>query len=111
MLRAVETRMGPTALLEREGLGVVVATIRQQPIHQEAFTHLGLDLAGYPVIGVKSSAHFRSGFQELAETILVVLAPGVNQEDPTSFPYTRVRPGLRLAGGTALGPLRTRTRQ
>jgi microcystin degradation protein MlrC len=96
MLRAAQTEMGPSALLRREGVEVVVGTIRQQPIHREAFTHLGVDLASRAIVAVKSSAHFRSGFQEIAERVIVALSPGVNLEDPGSFPFTRVRPGLRL---------------
>jgi microcystin degradation protein MlrC len=88
--------MGQTALLAQNGVEVLVATIRQQPIHRESFTHIGVDLASRAIIGVKSSAHFRSGFQEIAEKVIVCLAPGVNLEDPASFPFSRIRPGVRL---------------
>jgi microcystin degradation protein MlrC len=97
MLRAALTEMGPTALLAQDGVEVVVNSIRQQPIHRESFTHLGLDLGARAIVGVKSSAHFRAGFQEIAERVIVALAPGVNSEDPMRFPYTKIRPGLRLA--------------
>jgi microcystin degradation protein MlrC len=96
MLRGPETNMGKTALLAQDGVEVLVASIRQQPVHREAFTHLGIDLNTYGIIGLKSSAHFRSGYQEIAERVIVCLAPGVNIEDPASFPFTRIRPGLRL---------------
>ncbi|HEY0439596.1 MAG TPA: M81 family metallopeptidase [Xanthobacteraceae bacterium] len=96
MLRSVWTTMGQTALLAQNGVEVLVATIRQQPIHRESFTHIGVDLASRAIIGVKSSAHFRSGFQEIAEKVIVCLAPGVNLEDPASFPFSRIRPGVRL---------------
>jgi microcystin degradation protein MlrC len=96
MLRAAITDMGPTALLSKDGVDVLVATIRQQPVHREVFTHLGVDLGVRPIIAVKSSAHFRSGYQEIAEKVIVCLAPGVNLEDPASFRFTRIRPGMRL---------------
>lgn len=96
MLRAPETRMGPTALLQQNGVEVLVACIRQQPVHREVFTHLGVDLNARSIIGVKSSAHFRSGYQELAEKVIVCLAPGVNIEDPAHFHFTKIRPGVRL---------------
>jgi microcystin degradation protein MlrC len=99
MLRDAENRMGPTALLRREGVEVVVATIRQQPIHREVFTHLGVDLGSRAVVALKSSAHFRSGFQEIAERVIVTLSPGTNPEDPGSFPFTKIRPGVRLRPG------------
>jgi microcystin degradation protein MlrC len=96
MLRSAVTDMGPTALLAQNGVEVLVATIRQQPVHREVFTHLGMDLNSRAILGLKSSAHFRSGFQEIAEQVIVCLAPGINVEDPASFGFTRIRPGVRL---------------
>jgi microcystin degradation protein MlrC len=96
MLRAAITTMGATALLAQDGVEVLVATIRQQPVHREVFTHLGVDLGSRAIIAVKSSAHFRSGYQEVAEKVIVCLAPGVNLEDPASFRFTKIRSGMRL---------------
>lgn len=96
MLRSVVTDMGKTALLSQGGVKVLVGSIRQQPIHREVFTHIGVDLMACAIVGVKSSAHFRSGYQEIAEKVIVTLAPGVNVEDPASFRFTKIRPGVRL---------------
>src|SRR3954471_5756330 len=96
MLRAAVTSMGPTALLAKNGVEVLVATIRQQPVHKEAFSHIGVDLSSRAIVAVKSSAHFRSGFQDIAERVIVCLAPGLNLEDPASFAFSRIRPGVRL---------------
>jgi len=96
MLRAAETRMGPTALLAQAGVEVLVASIRQQPIHREVFTHIGVDLASRAIVALKSSAHFRAGFQEIAEQVIVCLAPGANLEDPGCFAYSQIRSGVRL---------------
>jgi len=63
MLRAAETTMGPTALLARAGVEVLVASIRQQPIHREVFTHIGVDLASRAIVALKSSAHFVPAFK------------------------------------------------
>jgi microcystin degradation protein MlrC len=96
MLHAPETNMGPTALLAQDGVEVLVATIRQQPLHREVFAHIGVDLGSRAVVGLKSSAHFRAAYQEIAEKVIVCLAPGENLEDPTDFPYRNIRPGVRL---------------
>jgi microcystin degradation protein MlrC len=96
MLRAAVATLGPTALLAMDGVEVLVATIRQQPIHKETFSHLGVDLNSRAIIAVKSSAHFRSGFQDIAEKVIVCLSPGVNLEDPASFAFRNIRPGVRL---------------
>jgi microcystin degradation protein MlrC len=96
MLRSAETHMGPTALLQQNGVEVLVATIRQQPIHREVFTHLGVDLGSRRIVGLKSSAHFRAGYQDIAEEVIVCIAPGVNLEDPAGFKFTKIRPNVRL---------------
>jgi microcystin degradation protein MlrC len=96
MLRAAVATLGPTALLAMDGVEVLVATIRQQPIHKETFSHLGVDLNSRAIIAVKSSAHFRSGFQDIAAKVIVCLSPGVNLEDPASFAFRNIRPGVRL---------------
>jgi microcystin degradation protein MlrC len=103
MLRTAETVMGPTALLGQGGVEVLVASIRQQPIHREVFTHIGVDLSSRAIVALKSSAHFRAGFQEIAEAVIVCLAPGVNLEDPGAFAYTKIRPGVHL-GPSARAP-------
>ncbi|KPQ09223.1 MAG: hypothetical protein HLUCCO17_15800 [Saliniramus fredricksonii] len=99
MLRTPITEMGPTAVLAQGGVRVLVVTIRQQPIHRETFSHIGIDPQAADIIVLKSSAHFRSGFQEIAETVLIGLAPGTNPDDPQSFAFTKIRPGLRLRPG------------
>ena len=96
MLRSAETTMGPTALLAQNGVEVLAATIRQQPIHREVFTHLGVDLGSRKIVALKSSAHFRAGYQEIAEEVIVCLAPGINLEDPAGFKFTKIRPKVRL---------------
>jgi len=78
------------------GVEVLVASIRQQPIHREVFTHIGVDLASRAIVALKSSAHFRAGFQEIAEQVIVCLAPGANLEDPGCFAFAKIRAGVRL---------------
>jgi microcystin degradation protein MlrC len=35
-------------------------------------------------------------FQDIAERVIVCLATGVNREDPASFAFRNIRPGVRL---------------
>jgi microcystin degradation protein MlrC len=98
-LQSGEVTMGPSALLAKDGVEVLVSSIRQQPIHREAFTHLGIDLQSRGIIVLKSSVHFRAAFQAIAERVIVCAAPGVNLEDPSGFAYTKIRPDVRLRPG------------
>ena len=96
MLRNKHSSMGPTAIVKQGGVEVLLASIRQQPIHLETFSHIGRDPRGVSILGLKSSAHFRAGFQAIAEEIIVCLAPGDNPEDPAALPFKKIRKGLRL---------------
>jgi microcystin degradation protein MlrC len=49
-----------------------------------------------PILGLKSTVHFRADFQPIAETILVVQSPGAHITDPVEMPYKHLRKGMRL---------------
>jgi microcystin degradation protein MlrC len=93
--------LGPTALLRIGGVRIVVASRKTQASDQAIFRHLGLDPAAQKILVLKSSVHFRDDFQDLAEEILIVRAPGPNLADHRQLPYARLRPGIRLM---PLGP-------
>jgi microcystin degradation protein MlrC len=89
--------LGPTALLETEGVHVVVASRKMQAYDQAMFRHVGIEPSSVPIIALKSSVHFRADFQPIAKEILVVLAPGPVVADPATLPFTKLRPGLALS--------------
>jgi microcystin degradation protein MlrC len=89
-------RLGPTALLRTGGVRVVVVSGRAQVLDQEMFRHLGLDPARQRILAIKSSVHFRAVFQDMAEQVLVVVAPGPNVADHRALRYKNLRPGLAL---------------
>jgi microcystin degradation protein MlrC len=87
--------LGPMALLEVGGVHIAVASRKQQAADQAMFRHLRAEPAGYAVLALKSSVHFRADFGSFASRILVVEAPGPNVADPARLPFTRLRPGVR----------------
>lgn len=97
MTRGNAADLGPTALLETEGVHVVVASRKMQAYDQAMFRHVGIEPASVPIIALKSSVHFRADFQPIAKEVLVVLAPGPVVADPSTLPFTKLRPGLALA--------------
>jgi microcystin degradation protein MlrC len=88
--------LGPMALLTIGGVSVVVSSKRMQAQDQAPFRHVGAEPKDQKILVLKSTVHFRADFGPLAEEILVVLAPGFHQVDPTTYPYQRLRPGVRL---------------
>jgi microcystin degradation protein MlrC len=103
MFRGFRMNLGPMALLRESasGVRVVLASVKCQAGDQEMFRHVGIEPVRQRVVALKSSVHFRADFQPIAREVLVVRAPGPALADPAQFPWTRLRPGLRMR---PLGP-------
>jgi microcystin degradation protein MlrC len=83
--------MGLTVWLEADGLNVVVNSIRNQVFHPDAFTGLGIKLSELRYIGIKSSQHFRAGFDPVAAHTIRIATPGALNLDYASIPYIKRR--------------------
>jgi microcystin degradation protein MlrC len=98
--------IGPMALVtdEASGVSAVLAAKRIQATDQEMFRHVGVEPAEVPILGLKSTVHFRAHFQPIAEAVLCVQSPGAHVSDPAELPYQHLRTGVRLH---PMGPTRT----
>ncbi len=104
---ARDVDLGPSALLGVGGVAVAVTSKRMQALDQAPFRHLGVEPAAQKILALKSTCHFRAEFEPIAEAVIVVLAPGYYRADPTAYPFTRLRPGVRLKplGPESSGPV------
>ena len=84
-------KMGPVALLEQNGVRVIVAGQRMQASEPGLIRHVGLDPQTVPILCVKSSVHFRGAYQEMAADIILAAAPGRVQMDLASLDYRNSR--------------------
>jgi microcystin degradation protein MlrC len=98
MMGGAALDMGPMALVtdEDSGVAAVLASVRVQAWDQAQFRHVGVEPTAVPILGLKSTVHFRADFQPIAETILCVVSPGAHVSDPAELPYRHLRPGVRL---------------
>jgi microcystin degradation protein MlrC len=96
MFKGFRMDLGKMAVLRKGNVRVVLASKKCQAADQEMFRHLGIEPKQQRMLALKSSVHFRADFQPIAKEVLVVVAPGPAKADPTMFPWTRLRPGLRL---------------
>ncbi len=96
MFLGFRMELGPMAVLEKDGVRVVLASKKCQAADQEMFRHVGIEPKEQRILALKSSVHFRADFEPIAREVLVVVAPGPAKADPTMFSWSRLRAGLRL---------------
>jgi microcystin degradation protein MlrC len=85
------TPMGDCALVECQGVQVLLTSLRSQAMDTDLFTGLGCDLAGQKVIVVKSSQHFHASYAKIARHIVYGGAAGSLTLDLTQLQYRKIR--------------------
>jgi microcystin degradation protein MlrC len=83
--------MGDAAWLDVDGVHFIIGSNRVQCFHPTAFTALGLDPATLRSVVVKSTNHFRAGFDAIATDVIYVDAPGAIRSDFAAIPYERFK--------------------
>lgn len=106
--------MGPTAVLDVDGVTVVVTTHATPPFHREHLTSAGVDPAEARILVAKGAVAWRSAYGDDAKTVIEVDAPGACPIDPWTLPR-RTRPmgtpavtpraARRVAAGGAAHPI------
>ncbi|MGS0894119.1 M81 family metallopeptidase [Burkholderia stagnalis] len=85
--------LGLTAVLDIDGVRVVVNSIRQQTYSPSCFTDLGIDLRRCRIVVVKSTQHFHALFGPLARAVYYCDTPGSLSLDFKAADYANlVRP-------------------
>ncbi len=85
------TRMGITAVLDLDGITVIVTDQRVQALDLSLFRSLGVEPTTARAIVVKSSVHFRAAFAPIAAKILDVDTPGISSPHLERFAFRQVR--------------------
>jgi microcystin degradation protein MlrC len=81
--------IGRSARLQAGGIDVIVASIPFQTADPEIFLIHGMDVRRYKIVAVKSSQHFRAGFEPLAAAIVTADSPGLTTLCPEVFDRVR----------------------
>lgn len=90
MSTGLAVSFGPTAVLDVDGVGVIVGSHRQQPYDPEVFRSNGISPERKRVLVLKSTVHYRAAFEGLVGGIREVLAPGLCSPDLSSFDYENI---------------------
>ncbi len=91
MACGLEDTMGDTALLEINGVRVVVTSVRKQCIDRNMIRVAGVELDTVSLLVLKSAVHFRADYGPYASLILDADTPGVHRPDFNGFDYQNNR--------------------
>ena len=87
--------IGPTALIDIDGIRVIVVSRKMQALDQAIIRHVGVEPSSCPILVLKSSVHFRADFGPIASHIIVAVAPGPVVADPATLNFRHVRADVR----------------
>jgi microcystin degradation protein MlrC len=68
----------------------LVSSHRQQTLDEEVFLLNGIDVRRFKVVALKSSQHFRAGFNDIAKAIVAADAPGATSLQIENLPHRRI---------------------
>ncbi|MFW6076065.1 MAG: M81 family metallopeptidase, partial [Chloroflexota bacterium] len=89
-VRGLTVRCGPSALIDVNGLKLVVTSIRHASNDQGYFRFLGVQPEKEPLLVIKSRGHFRADFEPIAKTIIEADAPGAANPN-LRYDYQNIR--------------------
>jgi microcystin degradation protein MlrC/3-mercaptopyruvate sulfurtransferase SseA len=89
-LSGAPVAMGDSALIETQGIEIVLITLRNQAMGSDMFTQLGCDLASKKIIVVKSSQHFYASFMKIGKHVIYAAAPGAVTIELNTLEYKNI---------------------
>ncbi|MBI2526513.1 MAG: M81 family metallopeptidase [Candidatus Rokubacteria bacterium] len=91
MARGLPGRLGTTAVLDVNGVKIILISHRWQTLDPEMIRFVGLDPLEDKILVVKSTIHYRAAFEPLASEIIEVDAPGLSSSNLERFDFKRLR--------------------
>jgi microcystin degradation protein MlrC len=89
MGRGAQVDHGKMARLVVDGIDILVSSVRSQTLDAEVFLLHGIDVTRYKIVALKSSQHFRAGFEPIAKAIITADSPGLTTLQVAVFPRER----------------------
>ncbi len=84
------TPLGRSAWVRAGGIDIVICSVRSQVFEPDAFTGLGVPMDNRKLVIVKSSNHYRAGFDAISDNLWHVASPGCMSLDFARVPYSKL---------------------
>jgi microcystin degradation protein MlrC len=90
MLGGLERSFGTTAVLEVDGIEILIVSIAHQMLDLKQFETFGIDPANKSVVALKSMQHFRAAFTPIAGRIIACDSGALCTLNYASLGYKKV---------------------
>jgi microcystin degradation protein MlrC len=87
MMAGVTVDLGPTTVIDVDGVEVLLTSRAESPIDLNAFRAHGIDPTTKSVIALKGKGHFRAAFEPIASQVMLVEGPGITGADLSRLPF------------------------
>jgi len=87
MIRGLERSWGPMAVLQVDGIEILVVTHRAQILDLQQFKAFGIDPERKHIVAVRSMQHFRAAFEPIADEVIVCDSGALCTLDYTQLPF------------------------
>jgi microcystin degradation protein MlrC len=84
------TPLGRSAWVRTGGIDIVLCSVRSQVFEPDAFTGLGVPMENRKLVIVKSSNHYRAGFDGISDNLWHVASPGCMSLDFPRIGYSKL---------------------
>ena len=91
MGRGTVGNMGKTAVIQVDGVEIILTERRIQPYDAEVLRSVGIEPQTRQLIALKSAVHFRADYTPIAHQILDVDTPGVHSPNLFNYNYQKLR--------------------
>jgi microcystin degradation protein MlrC len=91
MHAGVWVNLGQTAVIDCNGIDVLVTEHAETPIDLNIFRSHGIEPTELRVIALKGKGHFRASFEPIAERVVLVEGPGITGSDLSRLEFHHVR--------------------
>jgi len=82
--------MGRTAVVDSNGIKVVLTELKMPPWNLEQLRSVGIEPADEKIIALKSAVAFRSAYEPIAGKVILVNSPGISAVDLSKFTYEHI---------------------
>ncbi len=94
MRRGVPVDLGDAAVIDSNGITVILTSNQLSAIDADPFIQFDLDPNDFDIIVLRSKTHFRAVYEDLADRIIIAETPDWGPADLSTLPYRNVPPGV-----------------